>query len=40
MRIEMVHGERGTRRTREGCNELGLRRHQGKADGRVVSSHE
>jgi hypothetical protein len=41
MRIEMVYGERGARSAREGSNELGLGRHQGKGrDGRVVSRRE
>jgi hypothetical protein len=40
VRIEMVYGERGARSAREGSNELGLGRHQGRADGRVVSSRE
>jgi hypothetical protein len=38
MRIEMVHGERGTRRAHKGCNELGLGRHQGRAVGRKLSA--
>ena len=30
MRVKVVLGERGARRTRKGCNELGLGRHQGR----------
>ena len=32
MRVEMVYGERGARSAREGSSELGLGRHQGKAE--------